>query len=122
MVNHVGGTMPDTRKEKLVLAMEALKNAKKDMTPEELRDYLNEQLRSTPPSSRMAIPVPSDVEEVAPPVYEENDTRLQAVPLPQIGAVKGGATPLPYDVSQKGKVKKLPFITGKKSKLYEMMQ
>ena len=116
--------MPDTRKEKLAIAMGALQDAKKDMTEEELRQYLTRRLQGVGESSqpKKLMPQQQEVEEIAPEIYEENDPRLKPVPLPQIGEPANEVENLPNDMSKKGKVRTLPFITRKKSKLYEMMQ
>jgi hypothetical protein len=111
--------MPDTRKEKLAMAVEALNNAKKDMTEDEVREMLNRRLQSVGKAKKGMMPTMVEVEEVPPTVYEEGEPK--AVPLPQIGEAKAVSENLPM-VGNKVKSQKLPYITRKKSKLYEMMQ
>ena len=112
--------MPDTRKEKLAMAVEALNNAKKDMTEDEVREMLNRRLQSVGKAKKGMMPTMPEVEEVPPPVYDEGGPEMRT--LPQIGEAAKGMKPLPARVGDKAKMQNLPYITRKKSKLYEMMQ
>jgi len=112
--------MPDTRKEKLAIALNALNDAKKDMTEDELREMLNRRLQSVGKAKKGIMPVMPEVEEVPPKVYDEDEPTMKT--LPQIGEAKKGMQNLPARVGDTAKVQKLPYITRKKSKLYEMMQ
>lgn len=87
--------MPDTRKDKLALAFNALNDAKERMDEDEAREMLNRRLQMAGKAKKGIMPTMPEVAEVEPPVYEE------------------GA---------KAKSQNLPYITRKKSKLYEMMR
>lgn len=112
--------MPDTRKEKLTAALEALDDAKENMTEDELRDMLNRRLQSAGKTKKGIMPVMPEIEEVPPTIYDEGGPEIRT--LPQIGEAAKGIKPLPARVGDKAKMQKLPYITRKKSKLYEMMQ
>jgi hypothetical protein len=112
--------MPDTRKDKLALAFDALNDAKEDMTEDELREMLNRRLQSAVPSKKRIMPTMSKVEVVPPEVYEEGELRTTL--LPQYGNYTGNAENLPAVEGGTAKRQALPYVTRKKSKLYEMMQ
>lgn len=100
--------------------MEALQDSKKNMTDDELRQYLTRRLQSGGQSPELKKPTPQTIEEVPPPVYDESGP--ERVNLPQVGEAANKRKNLPYDTNQTAKRQKLPFVTRNKSKLYELMQ
>ena len=112
--------MPNTRKDKLALAFNALNDAKEDMTEEEVREMLNRRLQSAVPAKKRIMPTMVEVEEVAPEIYEEGEPKT--TPLPQYGQATGSVSNLPAVEGGKAKQQTLPYRFRKKSKLYEMMQ
>lgn len=112
--------MPDTRKDKLAIAFNALNDAKEDMTEDEVREMLNRRLQSAVPAKKRIMPTMSKVEVVPPKVYEEGEPK--AIPLPQYGNYTGNVENLPAVEGGTTKRQTLPYVFRKKSKLYEMMQ
>jgi len=112
--------MPNTRKDKLALAFNALNDTKEDMTEDEVREMLNRRLQPVGKAKKSMMPTMPEVEEVPPPVYDEGGPEMRT--LPQIGEADKSIKNLPARVGDKAKMQKLPYITRKKSKLYEMMQ
>ena len=112
--------MPDTRKEKLALAFNALNEAENDMSEDEVREMLNRRLQTAGKAKKGMMPTMPEVEEVPPKVYDEDEPKMKT--LPQIGEAAKGMENLPAKVGDKAKIQKLPYVTRKKSKLYEMMK
>jgi hypothetical protein len=112
--------MPNTCKDKLALAFNALNDAKEDMTEDEVREMLNRRLQSAVPAKKRIMPTMVEVEKVDPEIYEEGENK--AVPLPYYGEALRNITNLPAVEGGKAKQQTLPYRFRKKSKLYEMMQ